>query len=153
MGRLGPKCIVEVGAGRGHLSKALIERGLPVRATDPNPADGWAEAMTAQQALEQYAPDAAIACWPPLDAGVEMCVLRFPSVRWFVYIGQLINGQIGPPQMWDVAGWRWELLEDLLQFSLCRWDYFSPVRQEIVRHSYPFLFTRVEACGRGRGEG
>jgi len=140
--QIGPETCVEVAAGAGLLSAALRSKGLAITATDPTGVGKEVIPLSAQQAINELAPDLVVACWPPADANVEMTVLRAPTVISFIYIGQQINGNIGVPQMWSHPEWNYSLLETLLAYSLCRFDYFSPSRQAIVKHSYPFYFSR-----------
>jgi len=140
--QIGPHICVEVAAGTGLLSASLRTEGISVIATDTSPINHNVVRLNAQQALEQLAPDLVVACWPPTDANVEITVLQAPSVSSFIFIGQKINEQIGTPQMWSHSEWSYSLREDLLEYSLCRYDYFAEARQAVVKHSYPFCFSR-----------
>lgn len=129
---------VEVGAGDGVLARGLGEQGVIVAPTDPQPAGPEVVALGAREAIERYKPDLVIACWPPADAHVEVTVLGAPGVTAFVYIGQMINGQVGPAQMWTVPRWRYAPCEELSDYSLSRSDYYSARQQRVVKHSYTF---------------
>lgn len=139
--RVGARCCVEVAAGHGALSRALQAWGVAIKPTDPHSTTPAVEALSAGEALRKYSPDLVVACWPPIDAGVELAVMAWPSVRWLLYIGQLMNGQVGPAEMWEEPGWGYRLCEELMAYSLCRWDYISPTRG-LVKHSYCWLFWR-----------
>jgi len=139
---LEPGNCVEVAAGDGALARALAHRGVPTVATDPHPRAEGIERLSAAEAIARHDPELVIACWPPLGAGIEMAVLRSPGVRHFIYIGQSINGQIGPQPMWSHPGWHYSLQTDLLAHSLCRYDFFSARQQRVVKHSYPFALSR-----------
>ena len=142
IGSLEVSTCVEVAAGAGRLAAGLRENGVSVVAADPDPHGQGVLRLSAAEAIAQCAADLVIACWPPAGADVEMTVLRSPGTMHFIYIGQRMNEQVGPPQMWSCPGWRYSLCEDLLEYSLCRSDYFSPGRQQVVKHSYPFHLSR-----------
>jgi hypothetical protein len=139
---LGPGPCVEVAAGDGTLARALCHRDVPVAATDPHCAVAGIERLSAGEAIARHGPELVIACWPPLGADVEMTVLGSPGVRHFIYIGQSINGQVGPQAMWSHPEWHYSLRADLLAYSLCRFDFFSTRQQRVVKHSYPFVLSR-----------
>jgi hypothetical protein len=139
---LAPRCCVEVGAGDGALARALGSRGVPAVATDPQPRAEGVRPLGAAAAIARHSPDLVIACWPPSGADVEITVLQSPGVRHFIYIAQKINGQIGPHHLWSHPQWQYSLREDLLAYSLSRFDYHSARQHSVVKHSYPFMLSR-----------
>ncbi len=139
---LGPGCCVEVAAGDGALAAALGTHGVPTVATDPQPRAEGVYPLNATAAIARHSPDLVIACWPPLGADIEATILQSPGVRHFIYIAQKINGQVGPHSMWSHPEWCYSLREDLLAYSLCRFDYHSGRQEYVVKHSYPFVLTR-----------
>jgi len=145
---LKPKSVLEICAGTGELGRGLRRRGIPIAITDDGswkdlqlPDD--VERLTVQQALEKYNPDCVVGCWVPVDSNLDIAVLRHPSVRFYIYIGQYMNGMVGSDAMWQEAGWRASSLPELDKLSICRADYFtvgSPPR--LVQHGRCILFRR-----------
>lgn len=115
--------ILEIGAGNGELARALQNHGVPVIATDSNPRAGHVRALSAGQALEQFAPRTVLACFPPIDAGMETAVFGTPSVKRFIYIGPEINERVGTDALWNHTGWTARPLPEVDRFLITRLDY------------------------------
>ncbi len=146
--RLAPKQIVEVAAGDGKLAQALCARGLDVAATDANAEANGVRRMTAGEALAKFQPDLVIGCWAPIDTGIDAQVMRWPSVRTYVYIGHEHNGIVGHEGLWQAAGWRHRRLESADAHNLGRTDFclsFDP--PEIVQHGWTMVLERDAGAG------
>ncbi len=88
-----PPCdTLEVCAGNGKLTYWLNKRGLQVRATDdlsyeniqpPN----FVEKLSHTAALMKYNPQLVLACFPDQESDVPLDVLNYPSVRYFIHLG------------------------------------------------------------------
>lgn len=139
---LGAETALEIGAGSGALGRALRERGVPVRLTDPNGA-GDVERLGAAEALAVHRPDLVMSCWLPYDLGAEALVFSAPSVRWYLAVVQTGPGFSGSEALWRDHGWGCRRLEEADRWSVSRTDYLTEVdRGEHVRHGASFLFSR-----------
>jgi hypothetical protein len=116
---------LEVGAGDGLLARRLAEQGIEVRPTDPAPAALDVERLSCEEALARYAPRVVLACFPPLDAGIEQRVTTHPGVLQFIYLGPLINDRPGPEALWSEPGWERVPLPEVDRFLISRLDYLA----------------------------
>jgi len=148
---LGAERPVEIGAGGGALGRALRERGLPLRSTDPE-GTGEVERLGAAGALARHRPDLVLTCWLPFDSGAEARILADPGVRWYLAVVQAGPGYAGGEALWRAAGWAAEPLPGVDRWSVSRADFLSEVdRGEHVRRGRAFLFRRAEAPGAPSG--
>ena len=115
--------VLELGASDGQLALALQSHGVRVIATDPNPRSETVLPLTAAEALRQFSPRSVLACFPPVDAGMEAAIFDTPSVRNIVYIGPEWNGHVGTDAIWNEAGWTVSSLPPVDRFILSRLDY------------------------------
>lgn len=87
----GRTCL-EVGAGDGTLTLLLDELGVSAHATDDYSWQKrirypeWVEKLTAQAALEHYAPRVVVCSWPPPDNQFEEKIFATKSVELYVAI-------------------------------------------------------------------
>ncbi len=104
--RLDVNNVLEVCAGVGLLSLGMHKEGHNVIAVDSGdwkdiapPIPGLnlsrIQRMSAKGALERYNPDLVIGCWTPSDGTVDIQVMRYPSVRYYIYIAQSPIESIG----------------------------------------------------------
>jgi len=162
MRSLAPASPIEICAGDGLLGRALRLRGIPVKSTDAklskdkgnmnkageardfvSPEREEVETLSVRDALDKYDPDLVIGCWVPIDADLDLQVMRHPTVRRYIYIGQELNGILGPDAIWREPGWDSAPIPDLDRYSLCRSDYFGGSSGDIlVQHGKSVLFTR-----------
>ena len=139
---LAPESALEVGAGDATIGKALKERGVNLKLTDPAGGVGT-EALGAQDALLAHAPDFVFSCWLPYDSGAERQILGASSIRWYLAVVQQGPGYAGSGALWDAPGWSVRELSEVNRWSVSRADFLSEVGAgEHVRHGMAYLFTR-----------
>lgn len=139
---LAPEAPLEVGAGDATIGKALKERGVNLKLTDPAGRDGT-EALGAQDALLAHAPDFVFSCWLPYDSGAERQILGASSIRWYLAVVQQGPGYAGSEALWDTPDWSVRELNEVNRWSVSRADFLSAVGAgEHVRHGMAYLFTR-----------
>lgn len=114
--------ILEIGAGSGELAAELRERAVPVIATDSAPTGASVNKLNARDALQRYRPQTVLSSFLPVDTAIEADVLRFPSVRQYLYIGPVIMGRVGPHALWNVAGWNAKPLPNVDAVLISRLD-------------------------------
>ena len=123
-----PEPWLEVGAGRGDLTRALRAAGVPITATD----DGawWPERLPTDvercaitDALKRYQPGTALCVWPPRGTNWPALFRAAPSVRAYLLIGDGPRGMTGDAASWSgAAGWRRRALPHLAALGRCRLD-------------------------------
>ena len=90
LARLNIKKCLEVGGGRGWLSKAISEHSLDVICTDINPRHSVCnvEKLDAVSAIKKYGKqtDALIISWPYKTA--DQFIEVWPTGKWVIYIGE-----------------------------------------------------------------
>ncbi len=146
--------LLEVCTGFGLLSSGLHNEGHKVIAVDSGDWKDTAppvprlnlsriQRMSAKGALERYNPDLVIGCWTPSDGTVDIQVMRYPSVRYYIYIAQSSKTSVGSQRVWEQGGWSVCELKHLEKYSLCRYDFFIGITEgELMKHSRSFLFCR-----------
>jgi hypothetical protein len=124
--------LVEVGAGRGELSRWLRERGVPLVATDDGSwLDGrldWPRGLpddvlpfVYEAALAHYRPAVVVCSWMPLGQDWTPAFRACPSVRHYLLIGEGPGGCTGTPESFAAPPpWRGESLRDLARHGLTR---------------------------------
>lgn len=112
-----PRRVLEVGAGRGELTRWLRDYRLPVIATDDGSwLDGrlhWPAALPADvvpldyaAALAAYQPDVVLCAWMPLGEDWTPVFRACASVRAYFLIGEGPGGCTGTPASFmTVPGW------------------------------------------------
>lgn len=141
---IGPvRPLLEVGAGRGALGRALRERGIPLQMTDPKGSEG-VEALDTAAALARYRPDFVLSSWLPYDAGAEAEILRDPGAGCYLAIVQTGDGFTGGAALQDAPGWEAAALPEADRWSVSRMDFLSEVdRGEHIRRGRAYLLKRV----------
>ena len=140
---LGAERPLEVGAGSGVFGRALIERGVSIRLTDPAGA-GDVEPLGVAEALERHRPDLVLSCWLPIDLGAEKIIFAHPGVRWYLAVVQTGPRFTGSEALWADHGWRSRRIEAADRWSVSRSDFLSGVdRGEHVHHGAAFVFERT----------
>lgn len=113
-----PGPVLEVGAGRGDLARALRRWGVPIIATDGGSSlDGrlqWprgvpddVELLSYTAALARYRPACVLCAWMPLGEDWTPAFRACPSVRAYLLIGEGPGGCTGSAAAFQVApGWK-----------------------------------------------
>jgi hypothetical protein len=159
--KLKPKTIIEVGAGDGRLSFFLNKywsvKGIPLKST-PTDDYSWGmhiesdsrhivypkevEKLNFKEALKKYNPDVVIICWEELHAKYTQEILKFPSVRYVVWIGEGEGGCTGDPSTFALP---YERLKN--PFGLCRTDFMLGDDHRLLYHSGVYLFKGENNAG------
>ena len=150
--RFSTEPVLEVCAGRGELAKTLSAEGTPVVATDADPPAGRGVIrLSARAALARYRPAAVLACFAPIDAGVDEAVLACPSVRHYVVLNARLDGQFGSASLWSDPNWLAEPLDEISRWMLTRHDvWLGSTERPILQHGEAWhLYRRAEFSCRG----
>jgi len=104
--KLGPRSIVEVGAGDGYLSYFLGERGVDIVPTDDYSRPHInrperVEKIGQKDALKKYNPDHVVINWEEFQATISLDVLAHPSVKHLLWIGEGKGGCTGSEELWE----------------------------------------------------
>ena len=90
---LGVSRVVEVGAAKGFVAAALGDRGSPVVATDAAAPGGstiyGVRIFQAdhREAVAAFRPELAFWCWPPLGSRAPAEIIRSPSLKFYLEVG------------------------------------------------------------------
>jgi hypothetical protein len=102
------KNVLEVYAGRGHMSALLHERGINVKSTSLRQGHDGSEAlghvfdvedMDAVSAVKNYKEwmGALLVCWPTTDSGMFNVLRNLPKGMPIVFIGEVTDYTLNPP--------------------------------------------------------
>lgn len=128
-----PKTIVEVGAGRGiisrHLSNILQKeiimtdsyewwdyRNIKTKLLCPNVIK-----KNYIEAIKEFKPDLIIASWIPYRKCWTEYFRQFPFVRGYIVIGEHRGGATGCERDW-ITDWKIEKLIDIEKYGICKTD-------------------------------
>lgn len=130
--KLNDSPIVEICAGDGKLSHQLRKQGIDIKATDDYSCGNirydtnLVERLSHQEALTKYNPRIVIASWVPYQARIGFDVLDFPSVKYFLDIGEDVNGATWmTEEIYDRKDCKRVYLKNVGKYSICRTDYPS----------------------------
>ena len=147
--RLASLPVLEICAGRGLLSHNLRKLGMEAVATDDYSADmprnpAIVEQLTHRQALEKYRPRFVLGSWLPAKEHIGDDVLNFPSVDYFIVIGESPGGATWPPKGYQNHGFKVYNLADISKYALGSSDYFSVKGNEskLALHTSIRLYKR-----------
>ncbi len=151
---IGPKTILEVGAGRGIISKYLSEvLGKNIIMTDSY--DWWnyknpetkilcpnVLKRTYIEAIEEFKPDLIIASWIPYGQCWTKDFRKYPFVKGYILIGEY-EGATGCDEDWD-TNWEIEHLENVDKYGICKTDvgFFSKNPMFVIKHTDVTYFQR-----------
>ena len=98
--------IVEIGAGDGLLSHFLREKGIDIHPTDDHSRDDIehperVEKLSHKEALKKYNPDLVIINWEEYTFDYAVDVLKYPSVKYVIWIGEYNGGCTGSEKLWN----------------------------------------------------
>ncbi|MBV8550454.1 MAG: hypothetical protein JOY54_04085 [Acidobacteriaceae bacterium] len=137
--------VLEIGAGNGELAEHLQEAGVEIIPTDWSPGSREVVSLEARDALNRYRPETVLTSFLPVDAGIELDILKHPNVRRYVYVGPPVVGRPGPHCAWNVPGWRAEPLHNIEDVLLSRLDYLSDfTRQTHCRRATAVRLWRAD---------
>lgn len=108
------KNVLEIYAGRGHMSALLHEQGVSIKSTslvqghDASRDLGHVfdvEEMDAVSAVEKYRDwiDYVLVCWPTTDYGMVNMLKNLPKDAPIVFIGEVTDYTVSPPFLGSCA--------------------------------------------------
>ncbi|MEK6849439.1 MAG: class I SAM-dependent methyltransferase, partial [Nanoarchaeota archaeon] len=102
------KPILEVCAGSGKLAHHLRKQGSDVIATDSYVQrmvrnQSQVEKLKHNAALRKYDPEVVIASWIPGESRIGIDVLKYPSVKHFICIGEGPSYSCGHDDIYKIA--------------------------------------------------
>ncbi len=133
---INPETILEIGAGRGLISKHLMnELGREIILTDnyswwTGNGDGVSDdtlddtkviKMGYTIALRKYNPDLVLISWIPYGHNWTRYVRKHQSVKGYILIGEGPEGCTGVASDWR-TGWKEHYFDDVMKFAICRTD-------------------------------
>lgn len=141
---IGPRTILEVGAGRGivsrYISKVLKKK---IILTD---SYGWWEnsgriknmeydgilKRTYIEAIEEFKPDLVIASWIPYNECWTKDFRKYPFVKGYILIGEGKGGATGCLEDWD-TDWKIQYLKDVSNHGISRTDHGFHMEESLFR--------------------
>ena len=141
-----PTRIIEVGAGNGYLSKALQKQGIDIIPTDNK---SWAhltypsevEKLDFKEALAKYNPDMVVICWEAYGADYTREILKHPSVKWVIWIGENFGGCCGIEDLDELPH---RILENPSKYAVCRTDmvFERDNKLQFIPYSKVYIFDK-----------
>ncbi len=126
-----PCPLVEVCSGCVRLAVALRDCGVGIVATDIVPQSGkGVRVLSAQKAIDYYKPRTVLACFRPIDAGVDEAVMSSSSVTDYFVLQSRHNG--GQFHRFSDRGWHIEHVDDVAHWMITRDDVWIPNRENEV---------------------
>lgn len=121
--------MVEICAGRGKLSYQLRKRGIDIVATDDfsqeiERDENLVERLTHKEALEKYQPRIIVASWIPPEPKIGDDVLRFPTVDYFIDIGEPAGNSTWLTNDYRNEDFIIKFLKHLEKYAIGTGDYF-----------------------------
>jgi len=134
-----------VGAGDGRLSHFLNVAGLNIKPTDnyswgkkdhPINYPQEVEKIDFRKALKKYNPDLVIICWEELGAPFTQEILKHPSVKGVIWIGEGEGGCTGAETTFDLP----HKMLNSSKYALARTDMSWD--SHLHRHTAVYLFHK-----------
>jgi len=143
--QLNPDRVVEVCAGTGKLSYQLGMRDISIIATDGYSArriirdPELVVRASHRNALMRYHPSFVIGAWIPDDTAIGWDILDFPTVEYFIDIGERPGGATWmTDEICNRQDYTMAPLEDVDKHSICVTDV-----EDCTNHSHATLFRKV----------
>ncbi len=152
---LDPKIIIEVGAGRGiisrHISKILNKK---IILTDSY--DWWEYKNTEKEflcqdvlkrnyidAIEEFKPDLIIVSWIPYSECWTKDFRKYPFVKGYILIGENRGGATGCDEDWN-QDWQFQHIEDAEKYGVCKTDHIFSRKHStcFIKHTSIVYFER-----------
>ena len=141
--KTGSKQNLEIASGNGLIGKALNETGIPITLSDVIKGE-FTENLDAEKALKKHNPDLVFTCWVPFDSEIDLLILSYPSVSWYLTVIQSGPGYVGNELIWNQPGWEFQEIESANKYSVSRSDFLTNVDHgKHIIHGKTFLFTRI----------
>ena|SRR3989344_3123086 len=142
---------VEICAGKGKLSYHLHQRGIEIVATDDfswgSPHNSaLVERLSHRETLERYRPSIVLGSWIPMKTRIGFDVMDFPSVRYFIDIGEKVDHATWmTAEVYQRTDWERRTLPSVERYSFSASDDFlgNPTAGAFHTYSAVTLFTRI----------
>lgn len=152
---IGPGTILEVGAGRGIISKYVSKvLGKDIIVTDSY--DWWNYKNSETKilcpnvlkrnyidAIEEFQPDLIIASWIPYGQYWTKDFRKYPFVKGYIIIGEGRGGATGCEEDY-ITDWKIEYLDNIGEYGICKTDigFFSKNPIFVIKHTRVIYFKR-----------
>lgn len=152
--RLADIPMVEICAGRGKLSYQLRKHGIDIVATDSYSQKMDRDASLVErveshrEALEKYTPRIVVASWVPNNVQIGDDVLHFPTVDYFIDIGESRGGASWLTPDYNNDDFSIKYLENVARYFIGTSDFFevtSSGKVRFVKNSQVRLWKRKGA--------
>ena len=143
------KKIVEICAGNGQLSDALLSHEHLITATDKYKQNNLVSSMSVEETLNEYKPDTVIGCFVPFDAGIDEMILADISVTNYVVVNARLNGQLGSPALWNDKHFFSEQVSSVSKWMICRHDVWIGTNKPLISHGEVWCFRRKQEKSNG----
>jgi hypothetical protein len=141
---IGAKKILEVGAGRGIISRYISEiLNNKIILTDSY--SWWGNAgrikhmeydgilkRTYNEAIEEFEPDLIIASWIPYNECWTKDFRKYPFVEGYILIGEGQGGATGCSEDWDVD-WKIQHLKAISDYGISKTDHGFHMEESMLR--------------------
>lgn len=143
---IGAKTILEVGAGRGTISKCVSNvLNKEIILTDSyfwwehderikNMEHTGVLKRTYIDAIEEFEPDLIIASWIPYNECWTKNFRKYPFVKGYMLIGECRGGAIGSEEDW-CTDWNIQDWEDVSKYGICKTDHGFHMEDRIFLHT------------------
>lgn len=150
---LADKPMVEICAGRGKLSYQLRMRGIDIVATDDYSQkmgrdEGLVERLNHEEALQKYNPKIIVASWIPYNPKIGDDVLHFPTVDYFIDIGEVRGGSTWLTEDYRNEDFIIKYLRNVDRYFIGTNDFFDVTPSDkfrLVKHTQVRLWKRKGA--------
>lgn len=150
-----PDKILEVGAGRGIISRNLGNvLNKEIILTDSydwwNYKDREIDVLfpnvlrrTHIDAIEEFKPELIIASWIPYKKCWTKDFRKYPFVKGYIIIGEHKGGATGSEDDWN-TDWKFQYLDDVEKYGICKTDHGFFMKNPIfyIRHTSVTYFER-----------
>ncbi|MBU90784.1 hypothetical protein CMO94_04530 [Candidatus Woesearchaeota archaeon] len=152
--RLADIPMIEICAGRGKLSYQLRKHGIDIVATDNysqkmDRDESLVERVEShREALEKYTPRLVVASWIPRNPELGDDVLHFPTVDYFIDIGERRSGSTWLTLDYSNEDFSIKYLNSVAKYFIGTNDFFEVTRSGkvgFVKHSQVRLWKRKGA--------
>jgi len=153
IGNISPKVILEVGAGRGTISRH-VSKNINRKIILTDDYSWWDNINNKEKiecpdvikvnykdAIDTYKPDLIIASWIPYGAYWTEYFRKCPSVKGYILIGEGRGGCTGSDKDWD-TDWTEKYLDNVEKYGICKTDHGFSVKDNVFR-TFHTRHTRV----------
>ena len=141
---IGADTILEIGAGRGIVSKRISEI-LNKKIVLTDSYEWWEHWEYAEkiehpdvikrnyvQAIEEFKPDLIIASWIPYDKCWTRDFRKYPFVKGYIIIGEGRGGATGSEEDWN-TDWNMQYWDNVTKYGICKTDHGFSMKDPILQ--------------------